>query len=216
MRLQQYITEGVSVKYDDIYDIIPLIKRDCKKWINESNGQFAFRGMKNKPLFIKHDVRKNRKPKDTSKSQHELMDNVMNDKFGWHPRSEGLFCSGDMMSTTDYGVPYMIFPIGDYRYVWNPKVKDSFLDTSNFSSWWVQLLSIAIEDKFLNKFIMEKSTKKMLKGYIDTGLSNALRRDNEVMVECKEYYAIRAESIHSVYNDDAPYASFTDFLVDIS
>ena len=212
MKLQQYITED---SFSNIDDMITAIKRDCGKWLKESNGRAAFRGMKNKPDMYLATVRDNRKPKDTSKVVHDMMNKSLSDKFGWKPRSEGMFCTGDMWVASQYGKPYMVFPVSDYRYIWSPTVSDSYADTSKFSTWWAELVSMFLKDEYVDEYVKTKETQQMLKSYKDTGLYKALKDKNEIMVECKKYYAIRPESIVRPFNPDGKYDSYQEFIKDL-
>lgn len=113
-------------------ELADLIKRDCKKWLNEVSDiseYKIFRGTNSimkrpESILYKKDVRKNRQPKDTSKAVHDIFDEYFEKNFGWKMRSESLFVTGDESIASEYGYAYMVLPIGDYNYCWSPKVPD--------------------------------------------------------------------------------------------
>jgi hypothetical protein len=48
-------------------------------------------------------------------------------------RSHSIFCSGSEASASQYGDVYEIAPIGDYKYLWAPLIRDSF--TNEYRIW---------------------------------------------------------------------------------
>ena len=69
-----------------------------------------------------------RLPVDTRKDVSDILDNCFVEKFGIKLRSSGVFTSKLPTVASDYGRPYLFFPIGDYQYFWNPDVKDLYGD----------------------------------------------------------------------------------------
>lgn len=127
------ITE--SLNYDDI---IRLLDKNCKTFIKEmqSGKNFLLRlspkYATNQDLIVST-IRKNRKPTDTPQDVHEEMDDMLKSKFGWKPRSEGLFAwiskrkSGiDNFWISNYKRARLVFPVGTYKYVYSPEIKDVY------------------------------------------------------------------------------------------
>ena len=50
-------------------------------------------------------------------------------KFKWKPRSTGVFCTGDKEQAKGYGGLATVWPIGNFKYIWNPEIRD-FLDVA--------------------------------------------------------------------------------------
>lgn len=166
MRLIQYLTE----KDFDTSEIMNLIKKDCKPWQKQSNGYLAYRGMNGQPNFLKKKVRTDRKPKDTPQDVSDAFDVVAKKKFGWKPRSEGMFCTGMPEVAKYYGLVYSVWPIGAFKFIWSPDIED-----------------------FNNEYEdadQELDMKDVLRYYTNKNLEEAIRNGNEIMVKCKEYYAV--------------------------
>jgi hypothetical protein len=134
-----------------IDDILDDVFDRCKPYIDiikSCDGQrLLFRGFNFKGEDIKDDVllsiyaekhitikeikhRWNRIPLDTPEEIHDLLNTKFVEKFGWEARN-GVFCylkDATHNTSTGYGVPYMIFPIGDFEYLWSPNVFDLYGD----------------------------------------------------------------------------------------
>jgi len=150
MRLEQYLLEASSYPtkkqlkdnlstllpsmsqnefdVDAFFKIWSSIKKDCKPAIEymKAANNYIYRGMKTGGNLGEKSTRSDRMPKDTSMMMHNLIDEVMEDQYGWKPRSEGLFCTGDRYGTESYGNKYIIFPVGKFEYIWSPNVRDSY------------------------------------------------------------------------------------------
>lgn len=134
MRLQQYLTEETDYTAINAWE---LIKRKCKPFLKEwlpivkrnNEAYWLYRGMKKtgQDYGIK-DVRQNRKPMDMPAKPHKLLDDLFLQKFRFRARSQGVFISGDIRQTFAYGETFMIFPVGQYKYVWSDKIRDLSID----------------------------------------------------------------------------------------
>lgn len=176
MRLRNFINEAVLPSEEEI---ITILKKDCSKWIKESGGIPAFRGMMGKPQWMKVTVRTDRMPFDTPTEFHEMFNKDFKKKFGWAARSEGLFISGSEDLAESYGPLYMIWPIGNYKYIWSKKVTDLFGMTPSVND-------PATEQEYFE----QNQWPTALESYVKTNLSNGLKAEVEIMVQCKYYYAL--------------------------
>jgi len=159
-RLYTYLNESE----EDIPKFIKGIKSDCLPFIKEMEDnwktypKFLYRGMKSGEYLSKHTVRNDRRPLHTPKEIHDLVDINMKKKFGWKPRSEGLFVTPSKDEALGYGPAYYIFPIGNYKYIWSPYIEDFYVDLrSKFPSWMlnkdkhIKELNVRWEWKFDDK-----------------------------------------------------------------
>ncbi len=126
MRLKTFIVkEGISDKLQRI-NIEKIVKK-CSQYFEEfgsatQNGYFFWRGTYSCPNKIcKIIPRKNRKPTDTNIQVHEMVDDLFYEKFGWKPRSEGVFTSPDINIADGYGKTYIFLPANGYKYVYSTK-----------------------------------------------------------------------------------------------
>jgi len=164
-------------------DIITLIKRDCQPFIQAHPSSLMYRGMKNKSgagygedEFFKQRVRQDRQPMSIRDRLHPLIDNWFEQEFGFKARSQTVFVSGDFMMAQNYGKVYAVFPIGDFKFVWSRDIHDLFGNISAMTSE----SEIADKMKALN--------------YRDTNFKAAVASDHEIMIHCKEYYAVAVRS----------------------
>jgi len=145
MRAKEFIVEA---DWEDVtareafLDFARRIKRDCQPFIQANhqalkNNEYLYRGVKAASVdqkFIQGDVRTDRRPRDTSKIWHQILDEFFQSKFGWPYRSAGLFATTDMFTAIDYGKAYAIFPIGEYRLCYSPVISDMTIDLTGSMS----------------------------------------------------------------------------------
>lgn len=116
---------------------IELVKEECSEIISiyKKAGSVLFRGTKSerrKPIDDDNKIykvvpRKRRNPKDTDKETQKILDNLFNQRFGWKPRSHGIFAAG-LQSSQYYGIPHGFFPVNGFEYIWSPKIDDLYND----------------------------------------------------------------------------------------
>jgi len=197
MRLQSYLNEAdlKSVKYLDAQ--ITRIKSKCKPWLGQikSNPYAILRGMRGVDTLITKKVRTDRKPLDTYQIEHEEIDKAFYDAFGWKPRSAGVFVTPDPGRASAYGNRMVIVPIGKVKYLWSKDVNDLYFRLGQHRSDWLDkegkstLLNYPPEEgiKYAKK---EQIFKLIISKYQETMISSALNTRTEIMISCKEYYAI--------------------------
>lgn len=165
-------TYKVFESSEDI-DIISFLEINCHKFLDEIRTNcLLYRGYNTKDtdqritdgVYIKT-TRTDRKPVSTTPQLHDEMNQKFFDIYGERLRSEAVFTSTDKSSSWMYGDEYLFFPIGEYKYYWNPEVTDLY----------VQVLDMSDFNKFAN-------------GYISDNIGKANR--SEVMFVCKEYYLV--------------------------
>lgn len=87
-------------------------------------------------LYIKS-RRKDRYTLDINQNISQIFDDYFQQKFDIRLRSSGVFATKDPVSAYSYSQydtklkrrkAYMFFPIGEYKYYWNPKILDLFSD----------------------------------------------------------------------------------------
>ena len=162
-----------------------IIERDCASYIKQVGFKMPlYRGMEkvSNPAFIietpdedvpvyKKRVRLDRVPSAFSVEMHSMIDNWFNEKFQIKARSQTVFATGDKMDALLYGEAFIIFPIGEFKYVWSPNVADLF-------------------SKGLSSNPHELSMQLQKYQYRDTDLEEAIKSDCEIMIKCDSYYAI--------------------------
>ena len=175
MRLTNYLTEEQDFQY-----IWGLLQKDCKPYIKQIKNDLLYRGSyKSNPGIVKVTPRKDRRPMSIHPKVQEILDNFFNKKFGWKPRSTGVFCTGDFSQAGQYGTAaYSFWPIGPFKFLWHPEVSDLFeslWDIQNSWGYWID-----------NPQILEN----FVKGYSDKNFQKAIQSKHEIMVSCKKYYLV--------------------------
>jgi hypothetical protein len=191
-------------EYDDeeFKEIISILENECKQFLDEvKEGKVGpiFRGAKNvddtytKGLGVKVS-RIDRTPLDTRKDVSEILDNCFEEKFGLKLRSSGVFASKLPMVASDYGRPYLFFPIGDYEYFWNPDVKDLYGDIQN-AHWYYANEEEAKQES-------QRDLEEIVYGYVNNQMDKIV--DQEITFVCDKYYLV----------DPAFYVKYLEYLND--
>lgn len=153
-------------------EIVELIKRNCGPYLLQWPVNPVFRGVKGKPdKAFKQSVRSDRKPRDSSLETHNAIDDWFLKKFGFKARSETVFVTGDYKTAKKYGKVYAVFPIGEFKFVWSPDIKDLGEEVGNDD---IADIHDILDDSYFD----------------DDHLGIAIGSKNEIMIKCKEYYAV--------------------------
>jgi hypothetical protein len=120
---------------------------------------------------------KDRKPMSTRLPLHNFLNKLFDKKFGWEARN-GVAATGLHDEADMYGHAHVIFPIGNFEYVWSPEVTDL----------WGTLMMRGIRS--LNAVGKSEMTKLVNNTYRNSGLHDAISQHKEVYIKCKEYYLV--------------------------
>lgn len=179
MKFYNYINELDSQNEKKLVEYL----KKCLPFINDlflyGDGHFLYSGRKNlRSDYIVKSVRQDRKPLDTGKGDHKILDDSFYEKFGIRARSKTLFCTSNWSNAINYGELYYIFPIGKYEIIWSKTIFDLY----RYS-------------KFKEIQGDESKIKNIVNDYKQGDLGGALKSGNEIMLHCKEYLAVRRSSI---------------------
>jgi len=153
-------------------EIVDLIKRDCKIFLDTKPSGLLYRGMTGKPnRSFKQSVRQDRRPRNMPPEVSTAIDNWFNENFGFKARSQGVFVTGEFDDARSYGKPFAVFPIGAFPFVWSNDVGDLF-----------HLMHNVDPD--------EVASELDTAGYQDSEMDDAIKSGNEIMIGCKAYYAV--------------------------
>lgn len=214
MRLKSLINEEEKSRETFTLFITNIIN-DCQPYLKiitkESNRlPLLYSGRKRDTDWFEQTLISERTPKDMAVAIHKDLDDEFLKQHGWRARSNVLFCTGDPLVTTEYGKEYMIFPKGNFKFLWSPKIVDLFIYMQRaMRELLVTRLPKGYENKLLYYFY-DKLMKKMgddfdeslvrkeydkfitdlVGGYKSTDLPTALDSRHEIMVNCKSYYAV--------------------------
>ena len=190
MNFKSFINEEMT--NDNILD---LLKKDCSEFLKESNGLYLYRGIPNQSNeLIKIIPRSDRKPKNSRVKQQELFNEAFEKIHGIKDiRSKAIFSSGRHADTEVYAhgkESYIIFPVDGYTYWWSPNIGDVYVDFMDF------LASNEYTYNTLRDEWPEGSFEEFIEfgEYTNQNLAKGIKSGNEIMILCKEYYGIRANT----------------------
>jgi len=177
------LTERMAPHEYDGEEITEVLIRDCAPYLNEINGQvqkhILWRGLQGttaKGFGKKYSRIHGRFPLNTKMSQQATINKFFVDNFE-HPFRNGVFVSGDLMQAMEYSqggsYPHAIFPIGNFEYLWHPRLDDMYNTIANVAP--------AYTEKLMND---------LKRGYRQDGLIEAIHHSGglEIMIWCEEYY----------------------------
>ena len=133
----------------DVSQIKSIIEEDCKKFLDEVGGAKFYRGFRQAERYevmpgLYHIYNtKARSPKDTKIEVSDLLDDHFEKKFGVRPRKDAVFTTKDERIPGDYGKTFLFYPIGDYRYLYNPDIVDLYHELQDLPwylddiYWWM-------------------------------------------------------------------------------
>ena len=196
MKLRKFLLEKM-LPLDMMEEAAEKIKKDCDKFLYESDGGLVFRGVdKQYPnILTRKKPRLDRKPADTPEKLHDIIDSALYDKFRWRPRSEGVFVVPNPYLASTYGTVYIFFPIGDFKFIWSTTIRDMYMELRKEG-----LIEFAGGGKKVSKYVGTMSQKNiindMIRSYKEYDLTSAIKSGNEIMIKCKEYYLVKIDSMH--------------------
>ena len=120
---------------------LDTIFNECKPFINDlkncENGSFLIRGVQDYNIDIKNfPINLNRVPTDMPIWAHDILNEIFYEKFGWSCRG-GIFTYGRIFTGKEsimevgYGKSYLLFPVGNYKFVWSSKYRDLYTSLQN-------------------------------------------------------------------------------------
>jgi len=210
MRLQKHLIEATDG--DVAENFWNVVQKKCKPFLREwlpiverypSKDWFLYRGMKLSVPMGEKSVRINRKPMNSKEEFHKDVDDAMYKRFKIHGRKASIFCVGDEKEAESYGNPYVIFPIGSYKYLWSPKIRDLFANKEMFDYVTFRYTGDPKTYDIRQSELRERNKTaidNMVKTYKTTGLEDAISSKFEVMVQCSSYMFLSAS--YSSYLQD--------------
>jgi hypothetical protein len=111
--------EGFEKFLDDVLeDCMPFLRSKAR----------LYRGMKPNDMFGIKTIRKDRKPKDSTASLHQLLNLILKEKK-LPLRNEVLFAvtNKNYNMLSEYGPTHRVLPVGKFKFYWFPNNPDLFL-----------------------------------------------------------------------------------------
>lgn len=201
-QIQEIPLEEYAWKGGKIQEITPekaqqFMDENCQQFIKSVGDRVLYRGA-NYPVVaqIVTPPEKRLKPRDMPVKWHEYLDEEFFKKFGWHARTEGIFCTGNWSQARSYGPVYKIIPVDGYKFLWSMRVYDlysKFVDVRGIlcaeNSWKpINFDAMKIPTKEINK--VKNTLRNIVGTYQTTDLYKGLVEGKEIMLKCDKYLAI--------------------------
>lgn len=174
---------------------IKSVRADCQPFLGllRAGAGPLFRGedANKRDAFI-GEVRRDRIPRNMPRRLHDAGDKWFSETFGVRYRGAGLFCTGNRAQAAQFGMVYMIFPIGGFQFCWSPKVDDLHV-------WSKATGCVEIDpDTAKTKATITDADFVLRLGALDyreDDLSAATASGHEVMVACRTYHALAMDNV---------------------
>jgi hypothetical protein len=158
------LTRGEQELLDDVLKVCELANTEAGKYMSKYKDKkdILYRG--EHTAFTNFDVetvRKDRRPKDSSKNWHDLYNMMLSsfdDNPGW--RNSSLFVTRDESEAGEYGDSVIVIPIGEYKILSSKMVKDMY---NSF-----EMETFATADDIMRGAKVRTSGKSLPKKDIDT------------------------------------------------
>jgi len=187
MRYQKYLNErDYTISNIETEEIINQLHIDCSDYFKYIKyGVKSFRGTKKKyrNIYTKIKPRKNRIPSGLPEVIHDELGLQLKKKFGWNPRTEGVFATGDFIQSQEFGDPCYFYPSNGFKMIWSDIINDIYVNIKSDG-----FLSFTQPDESINSYI-----EQLIKDYKSgtaKDINKALQSFNEVMFQCKFYYMV--------------------------
>lgn len=177
------------VEFEEKLTPIEYIKRDCQPFLQQADDPLMlYRGMRfsDNQHFIRKKARlDNRQPQAMSDLSHKIINEYFVDEFGF-PFRNGVFTVPNKNLASSFGITHNVFPIGEFRYLWSPKVEDL-----NYKLEDEEIGSTFDPEEYEEELVQTLESYK----YRDFGLNDAADFGHEIMIWCLHYYAMPSSHI---------------------
>jgi len=170
---------------------------NCQPYLEQigydTNKYVLYRGIINggSAIINVHRVRlDDRAPSDTPGECHRLINNYFTQKFG-EPFRNAMFATSVESDAAIYAIESgasVVFPIGNFTFVWSPRISDmftDFIDSDGFDEKFGDCELDGSEERLFE--ILPKLR------YQNTDLKAAISSGHEIMIRCKNYVSLPAD-----------------------
>jgi hypothetical protein len=198
VRFKDFLLEGPQ------FDVNKFMK-DCAPFLNEitgiNRGDLPKHGTKRAPddwAIIQHEQRLG--SRDSDPRLHQAVNDLFGKRFGWLAREEAIFVTGDFNIAHSYGPTTILIPIGPYKYLWSPSIRDlwgTYDDIRSDLSRELRRVKSAhslswedVKNQAIDKTVEVVHDAEWL---FSEGLKDALSTGNEIMLrpDSDKFYQIR-------------------------
>jgi len=200
MRLKRCLKESSEMT---VYEALSFAVKNCSPFLKEIGAvkgdtvKWIYSGRNEKQLTLVKKIRIDRKPTDTPKAVHELLDNLFYKKFGIKSRSNSVFATSSPAVAASYGHSFLILPMGKFTFLYNPLITDLYNRVREIGRKEDIILSKNSYPTDDEMKVLETILEKEMHKYTNKDLKKGITARVEIMVQCKEYFAI--DSLYESY-----------------
>lgn len=168
-----------------VTELANIIWRDCRKFIEESNGRVLYRGSRHANGILRRlHIRKNRNSLGSDVFFNKV-DSYMAERYVAH-RSNSILCTGDAHEASNYGRLGAVFMIGNFDFSWHPKIRDYAFSLEDLALAYERRhehegIEPSLTDAKIN-FVFDHFRDKFLDDYSTQNLQTAISSMNEIML----------------------------------
>jgi len=192
MRYNNYLIESK----DQLSKKIDIIHKECSDYFKyvDNKYPYLYRGVRKTSKF-KNVPRNDRISHDVPEIITNIIDKKLEQKFGWRPRTEGVFATSDMITAKTYGKLYYFFPSNGFKMIWSWDINDLWLYLQQkgiISFYQNNFIEEMVE--FIDSFVISKYNQ----GYAKD-INKAIYSGNEILFKCS-YYLIEYDIVQNNIN----------------
>ncbi len=198
--LRKLLKENITT---DPNKIVKILEKDCSDILSiyDNTKNVLYRSSKQKFLFSKRTPRQDRRPRDTNKKLHDILDKLFYNAFGWHARKECVFTSPSILYAQDFGdYIYAIFPKNGFKCICEPRNDLNVWSVRN-EYWYYG--GEPNEETIQNAIkAFEKSISQYESGEFALRWALTNNHESEVMIKCDYYYALNVSILNQMKRFD--------------
>lgn len=210
MRYIELISEDFASE-QVVRNFATTIKQNCQSYLKQNKHAFVvdplFRGIKPPGGFgsgsgdgdastIRKKVRlSGRRATDMEQPLHDFYNKEFSKLYGGEYRN-AVFVNGSPGSASDYGTVYVIFPAGNFTFIWSEEVEDLYVETQKryddypIGGFTDAELSDALAD---GSDLYNDLWHGLINTYRSDNIVEAIEMKHEIMIRCEYYYGIHAD-----------------------
>ena len=184
MLLNEFLFEAKSEKSQReeilIKNLADQIKKECKPFLKDNmsqilNGKYLCHSTE-LTSALRHDeekffhvikLKKSRSPRDTDDEYHNAANAYFEKKFGVKFRSKSIFTFPNFANDS-YGSPFIVFPVGEYKVCYSPKVYDAYNEIFDGSGKTGRnIIDLVKKTNIVDKYFGATKFGKFLMSYIN-------------------------------------------------
>jgi len=200
----------------DMLNTATKVGNECRRFIDQTRpGQVIYRGMHvdGDDAILKKNVRLDaRMPADSTDDAHEFVNDYFREHYG-APFRNAMFATGKAYWAASYGQPYIVYPVGEFDFIWSKTIKDLWVVSGSFRKQRMDYRRYERNVALGNEITANQATapdlwakaqeqyeKLVLSQYQLTDLSKAIESGHEIMIRSKSYYAISFARLAKEYD----------------